>query len=84
MRGLWQVGTAMRQAGSEAGTRENPRTALKDSQRRRQVLQHRWWGVLGIAQQKAVANIILHSDVGADLFTCFLEPVVAIAGWSHL
>ena len=42
-------------------------------------LQHRWWGILGIALQKAVANVILNSEAGADLFTCLLEPVVAIA-----
>jgi hypothetical protein len=42
-------------------------------------LQHRWWGILGVGLQKAVAHIILHSDAGADLFTSLLEPVVAIA-----
>ena len=42
-------------------------------------LQHRWWGILGVALQKAVANIILNSEAGAGLFTNLLEPVAAIA-----
>ncbi len=40
-------------------------------------LQHRWWGILGIALQRAVARI--NSDVGADLLTNLLEPVAMVA-----
>ena len=42
-------------------------------------LQHRWWGLLGVALQKAVAHIVLHCDNGADLYTALLEPVPPVA-----
>ena len=40
-------------------------------------LQHRWWGLLGIALQRAVANIVLHD--WADLLTTQLEPCCPLA-----
>ena len=37
-------------------------------------LQRRWWGVLGIALQKAVANQVLHFEAGgADVWVAALE-----------
>ena len=42
-------------------------------------LQHRWWCILGIALQKAVAHIVLNSSAGADLVTTLLEPAPGIA-----
>ena len=42
-------------------------------------LQHRWWGILGIASQRAAANIVLNSNAGVDLFTSLLEPSVMVA-----
>ena len=42
-------------------------------------LQHRWWGILGIALQKAVAHIVHHSNTNPDLVTTLLEPGVAIS-----
>ena len=38
-------------------------------------LQQRWWGVLGIALQKAVAHIVLTPAVGVDLVQTQLEPL---------
>ena len=37
-------------------------------------LQHRWWGVLGIALQKSVADMVANADAGADLVSVGLEP----------
>ena len=42
-------------------------------------LQHRWWGLLGIALQKAVAHLILNAAAGADLVQMQLEPVPPLA-----
>ena len=36
-------------------------------------LQHRWWGLLGVALQKAVAHLVLNSG-GDDLVQTQLEP----------
>ena len=41
-------------------------------------LQHRWWGLLGIALQKSVARMVLHYDAGDDLYDASLEPTPAI------
>ena len=41
-------------------------------------LQHRWWGILSLTLQKAVARAIIR-DHGADLHEAFLEPVPGIA-----
>ena len=38
-------------------------------------LQHRWWGLLGTALQKAVAHQVLHASAGADLVQTQLEPM---------
>ena len=42
-------------------------------------LQHRWWCILGIALQRAVAHCVLNSGAGADLVTTLLEPSPGIA-----
>ena len=42
-------------------------------------LQHRWWGLLGIALQNSVADMILHAETGADLLTGQLEPTPALS-----
>ena len=42
-------------------------------------LQQRWWGILGIASQRAAANIVLNSNAGVDLYTSLLEPSVMVA-----
>lgn len=36
--------------------------------------QQRWFGLLGISLQRAVAHCILHHSTGADLVTSLLEP----------
>ena len=41
-------------------------------------LQHRWWGILSITLQKAVARAILR-PAGEDLYVSLLEPVPGIA-----
>jgi len=41
-------------------------------------LQHRWWGILSISLQKAVARAILREH-GADLHESLLEPVPGLA-----
>ena len=41
-------------------------------------LLRRWWGVLGVALQKAVAHMALRAE-GADLCTTLLEPGLALA-----
>ena len=41
-------------------------------------LQHRWWGILSVTLQKAVATAILR-QTGEDLQTCLLEPFPGIA-----
>ena len=40
-------------------------------------LQHRWWGLLGIALQKAVAHLVQCQSIddGVDLVQTQLEPV---------
>ena len=42
-------------------------------------LQHRWWGVLGVALQKAVAHLVLNQTSGADLIHTQLEPIPPLA-----
>ena len=41
-------------------------------------LQHRWWGILSVTLQKAVARAILR-ETGADLYESLLEPIPEIA-----
>ena len=41
-------------------------------------LQHRWWGLLGVALQKAVAHLVQCQVVGVDLVQTQLEPVPPI------
>ena len=41
-------------------------------------LQHRWWGILSVTQQTAVARCILRTS-GGDLHDALLEPVPGIA-----
>ncbi len=41
-------------------------------------LQHRWWDILLVTLEKAVARVILR-ETGADLHESFLEPVLGIA-----
>ena len=36
-------------------------------------LQNRWWGILGVALQRAVAHIVLNPD-GGDLMPAQWEP----------
>ena len=42
-------------------------------------LQHRWWGLLGVALQKSVAQLVMHAAAGADLAQTELEPVPPLA-----
>ena len=42
-------------------------------------LQRRWWGLLGISLQRAVARQILRHGCGADLFETGLESPAALA-----
>ena len=42
-------------------------------------LQHRWWGLLGVALQKSVAHMVLNADAGDDLYTGQLEPMPALS-----
>ena len=42
-------------------------------------LQHRWWGILGIALQKSVAEMVVNAEAGADLATGGLEPCPDLA-----
>ena len=42
-------------------------------------LQHRWWGILGLAVQRSVAHVVLSSAAGVDLLTTGLEPAPALA-----
>ena len=37
-------------------------------------LQHRWWGLLGIANQNAMAHLIINARAGVDLLQTQLEP----------
>ena len=37
-------------------------------------LLHRWWGVLGIALQTAVAHLVLSDPAGVDLVQMQLDP----------
>ena len=49
------------------------------------MLQRRWWGLLGLALQKAVTHMATHSaDGGADLYTTMLESPVALADLQDL
>ena len=41
-------------------------------------LQHRWWGILGVALQRAVANVVLNPE-SADLSRMQLEPMPSLA-----
>ena len=41
-------------------------------------LQHRWWGILSISLQKAVARAMLE-DEGGDLYEALLEPIPGYA-----
>ena len=41
-------------------------------------LQHRWWGILSVTLQKAVARAILR-EAGEDLYESLLEPIPGIA-----
>ena len=45
--------------------------------------QHRWWGLLGIAVQSAVSQLVLNADAGADLMQTLLEPVPPLADVLH-
>ena len=45
--------------------------------------QRRWWGILGIALQTSVAEMILRDD-GADLPTTLLEPALGVAALPSL
>ena len=42
-------------------------------------LQHRWWGLLGVALQKSAAQLAMHAATGADLAQTQLEPVPPLA-----
>lgn len=42
-------------------------------------LQHRWWGVLGVALQKSVAHLLLNQTVGVDLVPTPLELMPPIS-----
>ena len=37
-------------------------------------LQHRWWGLLGLALQRSVSQLVLYTGHGVDLFQTLLEP----------
>ena len=41
-------------------------------------LQHRWWGLLGVALQQSVARMVLFAE-GADLMGTWLEPAPNLA-----
>ncbi len=42
-------------------------------------LQNRWWGILGVALQNAVAHCIMNSSAGVDLVTTLSEPIAHTA-----
>ena len=42
-------------------------------------LQHRWWGILGIAVQKASAHVVRYQLAGMDLVRTQLEPEPPLA-----
>ena len=42
-------------------------------------LQYRWWGVLGIALQKSVAEMVMNAGAGADLAAGRLEPTLLLS-----
>ena len=42
-------------------------------------LQHRWWGLLGVGLQSAVAHVVYNANAGADLITQQLEPPPGLA-----
>ena len=44
----------------------------------RLLLERRWWGILGVRQQRGVAHILC-SDGGSDLVQTQLEPATALA-----
>ena len=44
----------------------------------RLLLERRWWGILGVSQQRGVAHILC-SDGGSDLVRTQLEPATALA-----
>ena len=44
----------------------------------RLLLERRWWGILGVSQQRGVAHILYHQG-GADLVRTQLEPATAFA-----
>ena len=42
-------------------------------------LQHRWWGLLGIAVQRATAHVVRNQLAGVDLAQTQLEPIPPLA-----
>ena len=42
-------------------------------------LQHRLWGLLGIALQKSVAHMVANAGAGDDSFESNLEPMPALS-----
>ena len=44
----------------------------------RLLLERRWWGILGVSQQRGIAHILRH-QAGADLVRTQLEPATALA-----
>ena len=47
-------------------------------------LQQRWWAVLGLAVQRAVAHTVLSTAAGVDLMAIILEPAAALADLSSI
>ena len=47
----------------------------------KQRLLRRWWGLLGMAVQRAVAQILV-DDFGANLVPDLAEPIFFIADWT--
>ena len=45
--------------------------------------QHRWWGLLCIALQKAVSHLVRNQVVGADLVQTQLEPMPCLSDVSR-
>ena len=42
-------------------------------------VQHRWWGLLGIAVQNSVAHLVVNAGAGGDLYVARLEPAPCLS-----
>ena len=72
------MGAAMQTAGCGIGQRATRMLHPRVRGRTALGLQHRWWGVLSVSLQRAVARAITR-DFGQDLLESLLEPVPGLA-----